>query len=78
MRMNFQRNKYLQQKMPSDLQIYLALNKDYKSNVYKVTDNIEIPVRIGNKQTQQGSSWWLSSKEFPKVFMRNLIISHSE
>lgn len=47
--------------------------KDYKSDVYKVTDNIEIPVRIGNRQTQQGSSWWLSSKEFPKVFNINTV-----
>ena len=52
--------------------------KDYKSNIYKVTDDIEIPVPIGNKQTQQGSSWWLSSKEFPKVFNINTIDPENE
>lgn len=52
--------------------------KDYKSNVYKVTDDIEIPVPIGNKQTQQGSSWWLSSKEYPKVFNVNTVDSENE
>lgn len=52
--------------------------KDYKSNVYKVTSDIEIPVPIGNKQTQQGSSWWLSPKEYPKVFNVNTIDSENE
>lgn len=47
--------------------------KDYKSNIYKVTDDIEIPMRVGEKQTQQGSSWWLSSKQFPKVFNVNTV-----
>lgn len=47
--------------------------KDYKSGVFKVTDNIEIPVAVGDKQTQQGSSWWLSSKKFSKVFSVNTI-----
>ncbi|MBO5348542.1 MAG: hypothetical protein J6A89_01790 [Clostridia bacterium] len=47
--------------------------KDYKSGVFKVTDDIEIPVAVGDKQTQQGSSWWLSSKKFSKVFSVNTI-----
>ena len=52
--------------------------KDYKSNIYKVTDDIEIPVPIGNKQTQQGSSWWLSSKEYQKVFDINTVDPENE
>lgn len=47
--------------------------KDYKSKVYKVTDDIEIPIPVGEKQTQQGSSWWLSSKQYPKVFDVNTL-----
>ena len=42
--------------------------KDYKSKTYKVTNNIEIPLPIGEKQTQQGSAWWLSKKDFSKKF----------
>lgn len=42
--------------------------KDYKSKNYKVTDNIEIPMPVGDKQTQQGSAWWLSKKDVPKKF----------
>lgn len=42
--------------------------KDYKSKTYRVTNNIEIPIPIGDRQTQQGSAWWLSKKEFSKVF----------
>jgi len=42
--------------------------KDYKSKNYKVTDNIEIPLPVGDKQTQQGSAWWLPKKEFKKSF----------
>lgn len=42
--------------------------KDYKSKNYKVTDNIEIPLPIGDKQTQQGSAWWLPRKDLPKKF----------
>ena len=42
--------------------------KDYKSKTYKVTNNIEVPIPIGDRQTQQGSAWWLSKREFPKVF----------
>ena len=42
--------------------------KDYKSKNYKVTDNIEIPMPVGDRQTQQGSAWWLSKKELPKKF----------
>lgn len=51
--------------------------KDYKSNVYRVTDDIEIPVKIGDKQTQQGSSWWLNKKEFSKVFNVNTVDSEN-
>lgn len=47
--------------------------KDYKSKTYKVTDNIEIPLPIGNKQTQQGSAWWLSKRDFLKKFGVNRI-----
>ena len=47
--------------------------KDYKSNTYKVTNNIEIPVPIGDKQTQQGSAWWMSKKELKKNFGVNRI-----
>jgi len=47
--------------------------KDYKSKTYKVTNNIEIPVPIGDKQTQQGSAWWLSKKELSKKFGVNRI-----
>ncbi|MDO5556593.1 MAG: type IV secretory system conjugative DNA transfer family protein, partial [Clostridia bacterium] len=42
--------------------------KDYKSKTYKVTHNIEIPMPIGDRQTQQGSSWWLKKSETSKVF----------
>lgn len=42
--------------------------KDYKSKTYKVTDNIEIPIPVGGKQTQQGSAWWLNKNEFEKNF----------
>lgn len=42
--------------------------KDYKSKNYKVTNNIEIPLPVGDKQTQQGSAWWLSKKDLPKNF----------
>lgn len=47
--------------------------KDYKSKTYKVTNNIEIPIPIGEKQTQQGSAWWLPKKEFSKKFGVNRI-----
>lgn len=47
--------------------------QDYKSKVYKVTDDIEIPVPVGDKQTQQGSSWWLPKKDFGKVFNTNTV-----
>lgn len=47
--------------------------KDYKSKTYKVTDNIEIPLPIGEKQTQQGSAWWLPKKEFSKKFGVNRV-----
>lgn len=47
--------------------------KDYKSNTYKVTDDIEIPMKVGEKQTQQGSSWWLSPKKYNTVFNINTI-----
>lgn len=49
--------------------------KDYKSKTYKVTNNIEVPIPIGDKQTQQGSAWWLSKKEYPKVFGVNRLDS---
>lgn len=42
--------------------------KDYKSNNYKVTNNIEIPMPVGDSQTQQGSAWWLPKKELSKQF----------
>lgn len=47
--------------------------KDYKSKTYKVTNNIEIPIPIGQKQTQQGSAWWLPKKEFSKKFGVNRV-----
>lgn len=47
--------------------------KDYKSKTYKVTNNIEIPLPIGEKQTQQGSAWWLSKKNFSKKFGINRV-----
>ena len=47
--------------------------KDYKSKIYKVTNNIEIPLPIGEKQTQQGSAWWLPKKEFSKKFGVNRV-----
>lgn len=47
--------------------------QDYKSKVYKVTDDIEIPMPVGEKQTQQGSAWWLPKKSFSKVFNINTI-----
>lgn len=42
--------------------------KDYKSKNYKVTNNIEIPIPVGDRQNQQGSAWWLPKKELPKKF----------
>lgn len=47
--------------------------KDYHSKTYKVTNNIEIPVPVGQKQTQHGSVWWLEKKDFNKVFGINTI-----
>lgn len=47
--------------------------KDYHSKTYRVTDNIEIPIPVGQKQTQHGSVWWLGKKEFNKVFGINTI-----
>lgn len=47
--------------------------KDYKSKTYKVTNNIEIPLPIGEKQTQQGSAWWLSKKDLSKKFGVNRV-----
>ncbi len=47
--------------------------KDYHSKTYKVTDNIEIPVPVGGRQTQHGSVWWLDKKNFNKVFGTNTI-----
>lgn len=52
--------------------------KDYKSKLYKVTDDIQIPQRVGDKQTQQGSSWWLNKKEYKKVFDINTIDTENE
>ena len=42
--------------------------KDYKAKNYKVTNNIEIPLPVGESQNQQGSAWWLPKKEYSKVF----------
>ena len=42
--------------------------KDYKAKNYKVTNNIEIPLPVGESQNQQGSAWWLPEKEYSKVF----------
>lgn len=47
--------------------------KDYHSKTYKVTDNIEIPVPVGGRQTQHGSVWWLDKKNYNKVFGINTI-----
>lgn len=47
--------------------------KDYKTDVYEVTKDIKIPVPVGDKQTQQGSSWWLDKKDFEKTFNSNNI-----
>lgn len=52
--------------------------KDYRAKTYKVTNNIEVPIPIGDKQTQQGSAWWLSKKEYPKVFGVNRLDSKNE
>lgn len=49
--------------------------KDYKSKNYKVTNNIEIPLPVGESQNQQGSAWWLSKKQYPKVFGVNRLDS---
>ena len=42
--------------------------KDYKAKNYQVTNNIEIPLPVGESQNQQGSAWWLPEKEYSKVF----------
>lgn len=47
--------------------------KDYKSKLYKVTDDIQIPQKVGDRQTQQGSSWWLSKRDYKRVFDVNTI-----
>lgn len=49
--------------------------KDYKSKNYKVTNNIEIPLPVGESQNQQGSAWWLPKKEYSKVFGVNRLDS---
>ena len=41
---------------------------DYLSKTYQVTKEIRIPLPVGKNQTQQGSSWWLSKKDFNRVF----------
>lgn len=51
--------------------------KDYHSKTYKVTNNIEIPVPVGSRQTQHGSVWWLDKKKFSKVFGINTIDSEN-
>ena len=51
--------------------------KDYHSKTYRVTNNIEIPVPVGQKQTQHGSVWWLDKKNFNKVFGINTIDSEN-
>ena len=55
--------------LESDLQDAILTpshQQDYKSKTYRVTNNIEIPIPVGGKQTQQGSAWWLNKKEFKK------------
>lgn len=47
--------------------------KNYHSKTYKVTDNIEIPLPVGGKQTQHGSVWWLSKRKFKKTFGINIL-----
>ena len=49
--------------------------KDYKAKNYKVTNNIEIPLPVGESQNQQGSAWWLPKKEYSKVFGVNRLDS---
>lgn len=41
---------------------------DYLSKTYKVTKEIRIPLPVGKEQTQQGSSWWLEKRSYPKAF----------
>lgn len=41
---------------------------DYLSKTYPVTKEIRIPLPVGKEQYQQGSSWWLSKKDFSKTF----------
>lgn len=45
---------------------------DYLSKTYKVTKEIRIPLPVGKEQYQQGSSWWLPKKQFPKTFGVNV------
>ncbi len=45
---------------------------DYLSKTYKVTKEIRIPLPVGKEQYQNGSSWWLSKKEFSKKFGVNV------
>lgn len=52
--------------------------KNYKSKLYKVTDDIQIPQRVGDRQTQQGSAWWLNKKDYKKVFNVNTIDTENE
>lgn len=45
---------------------------DYLSKTYKVTKEIRIPLPVGKEQYQNGSSWWLPKKQFPKTFGVNV------
>lgn len=40
--------------------------KTYKSNLYKVTPDIQIPVPAGENQC--GSAWWLKQSDYKRVF----------
>ena len=56
------------------LNVFKIFNlKDYKTKTFKVTNNIEIPIPIGDKQTQQGSAWWMDKKELNKNFGVNTL-----
>lgn len=52
--------------------IYLGYGKNkqnkYQAKVYKVTDDIEIPLPVGNSQYQHGSAWFLDKKKYKDIF----------
>ena len=51
--------------------IFLSFQSDYKTETYRVTDTIKIPMPSG--EGQYGTSWWMSDKDFKKNYPSNVV-----